>query len=124
MPPVVERRGSEHGDAAPGRNKRAQRPAESPDAHGRLPQEGIAPEGGGKDEVPARNARQHAAQMNREVGRRPERVAPDGTVPRDIPMYADHSRGYGGYGAPHVPRHRGSRNGNRNRSRSGQLLNY
>ena len=116
VPPVVERRRSDHGDAAPGRQKRAQRPAESPDAHGTIAQAGAAVERGGKYQVSAGNARQNAAQMDDYVGRRPKGVASDGAVPGDVPVDAHHGTRHRRRGAPHIPRHALGSYGNRSSS--------
>src|SRR5229473_1928167 len=85
MPPIVERRRGEHGDAAPRRNERAQRSAESPQRDRALAQRRFAMERGGEDQVPAGQARQYSAQVDVDMRRCPEGVTADGAMPGYVP---------------------------------------
>ena len=64
---------------------------------------GEVAEGGGKDQVAAGQAGQDAAHVDGDVGRSPERIAPDGAVPGDVPLAADHGGGNAEDGTPDVP---------------------
>ena len=61
VPPVIERRGGEHGGATPGGNEGAQGPAEFPYADAGGCQLRIPAEGAGKNQVAAGESRQDAA---------------------------------------------------------------
>src|SRR5207247_11437612 len=71
VPPLVERARREHREGAPDRDPRAERPAEAPERDaGGLLLHGCG-ERGPEDEPAARRAGEYAAQVDREVGRRP-----------------------------------------------------
>ena len=103
VPPVVERRGDEHCAAAPGRDEGANRAGKTPDPDARGAKGRRIPKCGCEDQVPRRQSGEHAAGVNRDMRRRPEGVAPDRAVPRDIPVAAHVRRGDGQRGAPQVP---------------------
>ena len=80
VPPVVEGRGGDHGDSAPGGDERAQRSAEAPDLDGAIAQAATAIEGRGEDQIAARRcpparriSESQCAQASRNVSRPMER---------------------------------------------------
>ena len=94
VPPVVERRGGEHRDRAPDRHPGPQRRAKSPHAHRPSNLGTGAGKGRLQGQPSAGQAGRQPASVDCEVGWRPERVAPDRTVPRDVPDDPDdHARG-------------------------------
>ena len=103
VPPVVERGGGQHGEAAPGADERAQRPIEPEDADRSRTRRPGTSKSAGQDEIGAGDRGQHAAKVDREVRGGQERVAADRHVPGDIPIQAAHDRGHGQRRAPEIP---------------------
>jgi hypothetical protein len=68
-----------------------------------------AGEGGVEDEVSEGDAGEDALGVDGEVGRRPERVAADAAVPRDVPQAAEVAEEHRQYRGPDVPRYRAGR---------------
>ena len=95
VPPVVEGRRGQHRDRAPDRHPRAERRAEAPEANRRRALLRRAGKRGVEREPSARQARHHASQVDGQVRRRPERVAADRAVPRDVPDDAQDHAGRG-----------------------------
>ena len=93
MPPIIERRGGNHRHAAPGGEKRPDRPTESPDFYGRGLDRRITRKSGGENQIRAGDRGENSAELNQEMRGRPERVAPDGHVPGDVPVQAETDRG-------------------------------
>ena len=88
VPPVIERRGSEHGNAAPGSDERAQRSAESKNVHGRSCQRGVLGESGVQYQITKGNTRENTAQINSHMGGSPKRIPANGFMPRNVPITA------------------------------------
>src|SRR5687767_317550 len=105
MPPVVEWRGGDHGDASPRRDEGTKRATEPPQLYRGFPQRGIAAEGSRENQVPAGDSRQHTADVHSDVRRRPKAVAPDGPVPGDVPVNPAHGESHGCDRTPDIPRH-------------------
>ena len=125
VPPVVEGRGGDHGHAAPGTDECAERSAEAPHPHrARLLRRGGMAEGAGEDEIPARDARQDAAQIDQHVGGGPEGIAADALVPRDIPDSTDGGGGDGDDAVGDVPGDGGRACGGVVRPRDGCALSH
>src|SRR5690348_16205519 len=103
MPPVVEGRGSNHRDGAPGAEKRAERAAESPHGNGIGAKRGILAESGGENEIAAAEAGKNATELDQDVGRSPESVAADAFVTGDVPDAADNAASDGEEIAPDIP---------------------
>jgi hypothetical protein len=106
VPPVVERRRHQHGGAAPGRQKCAQRSGQAPDAHARVSQRRLLRPGRREDQIRPMKCRRDAAGVDRHVRSAPERVAADRAVPGDVPVAADVGGRHGQRGTPQVPRNR------------------
>src|SRR6185437_6896747 len=110
VPPVIERRGGDHRQTAPRRNKRSQRAAEAEHSDGILAQLRIRTKRGAEN-GPATNRRSnHSAELNKHMGRRPERIAPNAHMPGDVPIKTDRDRSRGQRAGPYCPRYAG-RNG-------------
>jgi hypothetical protein len=60
---------------------------------------------GGKNQVTARDSRQHSAEIDVDVRWRPKAIAPDGAMPGDVPVHPRHGAGHRRYGTPDVPGH-------------------
>src|SRR5439155_27373795 len=103
MPPVVEGRGGEHVDAAPGAEEASQWAAKSPNFDGSCARGVVRAERGGEDDVGAGEASDDAAEVDQNVRRGPEAVAADALVPGDVPDAADAARGDGDHAGPDVP---------------------
>ena len=93
MPPIIERRGGNHRHAAPGGEKRADRPTESPDFYRRGLHRRVMRKRGGENQIRAGDRGEDAAELNQQVRGSPESVAPDGHVPGDVPVQAKADRG-------------------------------
>jgi len=85
VPPVIERGRGDHCEGAPDAHPGAERPAESPERHGCRPLVRRSRERGLEDDPPARETGEDAAEVDGHVGGRPEGVAPDRAVPRNVP---------------------------------------
>ncbi len=105
MPPVVEGRRCNHRNPAPSCKEHAQRRTQAEDVHRRITQRRLPVEGALIHQPQPDDRGQHAAQLDHQVGRRPEAVATDGAVPRHIPFAANVSRRHAGNARPDVPRH-------------------
>ena len=90
VPPVVERRRRDHREAAPDAQPRAERAAKAPDANAGGDVALIGHDGALEHDEARRQSGDHTSALNQQMRRRPERVAPDGHVPRDVPVHADH----------------------------------
>ncbi len=104
VPPVVEGRRGEHRDAAPGRNKGAERGAEAQHRDRFTLQLLAAAKRRVQDQVSADHRRNHTAGIDQQMRRGEERIASDGTMPRDIPRAAKRGRGDRERAGPHRPR--------------------
>ena len=100
VPPVIERRGGEHGDAAPCCDEGAEGSAKAEDVDRCGGELGSGREGGAQDEIAAGDSGEHAAQVDGHVGGRPESIAADAAVPGDVPVRADGDGGDGEGGGP------------------------
>ena len=106
MPPVVERRRREHREAAPRRHEASERSAKSPDRDARVLGVLRGAEGGGENRVAAGDTGEHAGEIDHHVRGRPEGVAADRDMPRDVPIATEQVGGGGSGEAPYVPRNR------------------
>src|SRR5205809_179932 len=88
VPPVVERRRRDHRERAPDAHPGAERAAEAPERHARVALFRRGGERCPQHQPAARQAREHAPQVDRHVGRGPERVAADRAMPGDVPDHA------------------------------------
>jgi hypothetical protein len=94
MPPIVKWRAGEHRKCAPDADPATNRPHEElPESHTVIPCSAPGPERVAQDPCATRHARDRAAQIDGHMCRRPERVATDGHVPRDIPDDANQDAG-------------------------------
>src|SRR4029078_2337751 len=80
----------EHRAAPPDADPRTQRRAEPPEAHRRGALCLGATEGRVQRDVPRAQSGDQTAGLNEQMRRRPERVAADRHVPRDVPVNAHH----------------------------------
>ena len=114
VPPVVEGRRYDHRQRAPDADPGPERSAEAPERDAGGPLARVAGERRAQHEPSAREAGDDAAQVDGQVGGRPERVAADGAVPGDVPQAADDDAGRRERDGPQVPG-----NGGRRGSRAG-----
>ena len=89
VPPVVQRCRHDHRQRAPDADPGAERTAEAPERDPGGALAGAAGERGAEHQPAARQAGDHAAQIDGQVGRRPERIPADGPMPGDVPEDAD-----------------------------------
>jgi len=68
MPPVIERRGSQHGAAAPGGDESAQRRAKAEDVHRVATVVTVAAERSPHDHPGRAKSAQHRAKLDKQVG--------------------------------------------------------
>ncbi len=92
VPPVIERGGSDHRGRSPRHHPGAERSPQRSDTDAGAAR-AVIPEGRLPDEGGGGEARQSAAEVNRQVRRRPECVASDRAVPGDVPQNPDHDAG-------------------------------
>src|SRR5262249_52424129 len=85
VPPVVERRRGDHRECAPDAHPRAERRTEPPETHCRPAICVGAGKCGVQRHPPGCKTGDDAAEVNRQVRWRPERIAADRTGPGDVP---------------------------------------
>src|SRR5690242_16339143 len=107
VPPVIEGRGGDHGDATPGSDESTERTVETPHPDGTGSERGCGVQSRRQNQVCARDPGQDAAEVDGDVGGGPETVAPYGLVPGNIPLRADNGTGHRCGGTPDVPRNPG-----------------
>src|SRR5260370_2131144 len=101
--PIIERRGGEHGKAAPGGDESPQRTVKTPDLDGRTAGGKVAAKGCAQNKVSASDADQHTVHVDGQMRRGPKRIAANGHMPGDVPVTADHGGNYSRDCAPDIP---------------------
>ena len=90
MPPVVEGRRRHHRETAPDADPGAERRAEAPETDRCVARRMVVAERRAQRHVAGRQSGDQSAGLDQQVSPRPERVAADGHVPRDVPVHAHH----------------------------------
>ena len=104
VPPIVERRGSDHRRRAPHRHPCSQRRACAKEMN-RCGALLVRAAKRGLERQPGEQQRRHyPAELNDDVRRRPKSVAPDRRVPRDVPEQSDRQTSHPAHGDPSMPR--------------------
>src|SRR5262245_32082478 len=93
MPPVVERRRRQHRNATPNGDPCPERAIKTPESHRARLLRRRAKECRPQDKPAGREAAEQTTELNRQVRRSPERVAPNRAMPRNIPEDSDYNRG-------------------------------
>src|SRR5277367_567149 len=106
MPPVVEGGRREHHESAPRRHEASERPAKAPDRDAGVLGLIRRTEGGRQNRVAAGDSGQHAREIDHHMRGRPEGVAADRDMPRDVPVTAEEIGGGGGCQTPDIPGNR------------------
>ena len=106
VPPVVEGRRGEHREAAPRRHETSERSAKAPHRDAGVLGFLRRAEGGRQNRVAAGDSGQHAREVDHHVRGRPEGVAADRDMPRDVPVTAEQVGGGGGGETPDIPGNR------------------